>query len=238
MTASADVRIGSAALGAEDRRSCGPAAYATKDPGYFAGARADFIKLLPDNPNAAILEIGCGTGATGRLALQGGKAGRYVGVELFEAAAAQARRVLSDVIVGDIEKLEVELAPCTFDALILSEVLEHLVDPWTVVRRLAPLIRPGGKVLASSPNVAHRRVVLELLRGRFDLADQGVFDRTHMRWFTPTSYRAMFEAAGIAVTSVGPVTPFSTRTRILSRLTGGRFDHLFMVQIALIGHRR
>lgn len=214
------------------------AAYARKDPGYFAGARADFIARLPPQPDSSILEIGCGTGATGRLALAGGKAERYVGVELFEDAAAEARKYLTDVVVGNVEKLDLPFAPCSFDALILSEVLEHLIDPWSVVRRLAPLIRPGGMVLASSPNVTHWRVVAELLRGRFELADQGVFDRTHMRWFTPSSYRALFEAAGFAVDHVGPVTPFSPRTRTFSRLTGGRFDHAFMVQIAIVGHRR
>ncbi len=216
----------------------GAMAYASKAPVYFAGARADFIAQLPDNPNAAILEIGCGSGETGALALRGGKAARYVGVELFETAAVQARRRLTEVIVADVEKLELAFAPCSFDALLMSEVLEHLVDPWAVVRRLAPLLRPGGLVLASSPNVAHWRVVAGLARGRFELADQGVFDRTHMRWFTPASYRAMFEAAGFAVTQVRPVTPFSARTRALSRLSGGRLDHLLMVQIALTGHRR
>jgi SAM-dependent methyltransferase len=216
----------------------GAAAYARKTTAYFAGARADFVACLPAQHDASILEVGCGSGATGALALAGGKAARYVGVELFEDAAAEARRHLTNVVVGDIERLDLPFAPCTFDALILSEVLEHLVDPWAVVRRLALLVRPGGMVLASSPNVSHWRVVAELLRGRFELADQGVFDRTHMRWFTPSSYRAMFESAGFAVTSVGPLTPFSSRTRAISRLTGGRLDHAFMVQICLAGIRR
>lgn len=213
-------------------------AYATKTASYFAGARADFIARLPADPGAAVLEIGCGTGATGALALAGGKAGRYVGVELFPAAAAEAAQVLSDVLVGDVERLELPWAPASFDAVILSEVLEHLVDPWNVLARLAPLVRQGGLLLASSPNVAHWRVLRELLAGRFELADQGVMDRTHMRWFTPASYAAMAERAGFAVTRVGPVTPFSGRTRLLSRLTRGGLDHLFMVQIAIEARRR
>lgn len=214
------------------------AAYARKNPAYFAGARADFVACLPAQSDASILEIGCGSGATGRLALAAGKASRYVGIELFEDAAAEARRQLTEVIVGNVETLDLPFQPCAFDALILSEVLEHLVDPWAVVRRLAPFVRPGGMVLASSPNISHWRVVAELIRGRFELADQGVFDRTHMRWFTPASFQDLFEGAGFAVDYVGPVTPFSTRTRAISRLTRGRFDHAFMAQIALIGHRR
>ncbi len=211
--------------------------YAHKAVDYFAGARADFVAALPRSPNAAILEIGCGTGATGRLALSEGKAGRYAGVELFPSAAAEARKVLTEVVVGDIEQIALPWQPATFDAVILSEVLEHLVDPWRVVERLAPLVKSGGMVLASSPNVTHWRVVRELLAGRFELKDQGVFDRTHMRWFTPDSYRAMFEKAGFTVDHIGPVTPFAARTRLISKMTGGRLDHLCMVQIALRGHR-
>ena len=93
-------------------------------------------------------------------------------------------------------------------------------------------------MLASSPNISHWRVIRELINGRFNLADRGVFDRTHMRWFTPATFRAMFEQAGFAVDRVGPVTPFAARTRALSRCTGGRFDHLFMVQVSLAAHRR
>ncbi len=212
--------------------------YGRKAEAYFAGARSDFVARLNTGPSSSILEIGCGSGDTGALALAGGKAGRYVGVELFEQAATVARRRLSEVIVGDVERMALSFEPGSFDALILSEVLEHLVDPWLVMRRLAPFVKRGGTVLASSPNVAHWRVVRELLRGRFELADQGVFDRTHMRWFTPQTFRAMFEGAGFAVDEVGPVTSFSARTRAISSLTGGRFDHLFMVQIALAGHRR
>jgi len=214
------------------------AAYAGKPEAYFAGARADFVARLPSDPQSAILEIGCGSGETGALALAEGRCGRYAGVELTEAAAAKARSVLSEVVVGDVERLELPWQPASFDALILSEVLEHLVEPWTVLERVARLVRPGGTVLASSPNLAHWRVIAGLARGRFELADQGVFDRTHMRWFTPASFRAMFEQAGFEVPSVHPITPFSGRSRIISRLSGGRLDHLLMVQICVEGRRR
>jgi 2-polyprenyl-3-methyl-5-hydroxy-6-metoxy-1,4-benzoquinol methylase len=161
-----------------------------------------------------------------------------VGVELVESAAAKAREVLTEVIVGDIERLEPKWRPAAFDALILSEVLEHLVEPHATLERLSRFVRPGGLVLASSPNVAHWRVVRELVMGRFDLADQGVFDRTHLRWFTPNSFARLFRQAGFQVDRVGPVTPFSRRVELLSKASGGALDHLFMTQIALVGFKR
>jgi SAM-dependent methyltransferase len=213
-------------------------AYAAKAERYFVGARADFVARLPTNPAARVLEIGCGSGETGALALGAGKAGHYTGIELFEAAAHKARARLSDVIVGNAESLPLDFPKASFDGLILSEVLEHLIEPGRLLARLAPALKPGAMVLASSPNVSHWRVVREVIAGRFDLADQGVFDRTHMRWFTPSTYRALFEAAGYDVVATWPLTPFAARTRLLSRVTGGRLDHLFMAQICLEARRR
>lgn len=212
--------------------------YAGKPQSYFAGARADFIRRLPKDPTASVLEIGCGTGATGALALAQGRCGRYTGVELFEGAAEEARKVLSEVITGNIEALEFRWQPSTFDALIFSEVLEHLVEPGRIVRELARFVRPGGVVMASSPNISHWRVVRELIAGRFNLTDRGVFDRTHLRWFTPATFAQLFEDAGFRIEWVGPVTPFSARIQLLSHLTKGRSDHLFMTQIAVYGVRR
>jgi SAM-dependent methyltransferase len=223
------------ALGAELAPGGG---YEHKPHAYFTNPRSDFIARLPRDATAAILEVGCGSGATGALALARGRAGRYVGIELVESIAAEAREVLSEVLVGDVERMELPWRPAEFDALVLSEVLEHLVDPWATLHRLARVLRPGGVVLASSPNIAHWRVLGELIRGRFELADSGVFDRTHLRWFTPSSFAAMFERAGLRVERLGPVTRFSARTRALSRATVGRFDHLFMTQVSIEARKR
>ena len=212
--------------------------YAQKDAAYFNGARHDFVARLPQDAGAAILEVGCGTGATGVAAFAAGRAARYVGIEIDPASAESARAVLNEVLIGDVERLELPWQPATFDALILSEVLEHLVDPWAVLARLARVVRPGGMVLASSPNVAHWRLIRELVCGHFRLTDRGVLDRTHLRWFTPESFAAMFEGAGFTVERVGPVTPFAPRTARLCRMAGGHIDHLFMTQIALQARKR
>lgn len=213
-------------------------AYADKDPAYFSGARTDFVTCLPIDRTASILEIGCGDGATGVLALEQGRAGRYVGVELFPAAAEAARDKISEVIVGDVETLSFDWMPATFDALIMSEVMEHLREPGPVLDKLHTALRPGALVLASSPNVSHWRVLAKLLAGQFPQEDRGVFDRTHLRWFTPATYAALFESHGYSVEWVGAVTPASWRVRLFSKLTRGAFDHLFMTQIALVARRR
>ena len=206
--------------------------YAAKPRAYFDGARHDFIARLPDNPDGRILEIGCGSGLTGALAFGENKCSMYVGVELMADAADDARRRLTDVIVGNIEEMDLPYPDAHFDGLILSEVLEHLIDPWAVMAKVRQQLKPGAIVLASSPNVSHWRVIGHLLGGRFDLEDQGVMDRTHLRWFTPKTYAGLFEASGYAVDDVWPLVPLTFRQKIYAALAGGR-DHLFMRQICI-----
>jgi 2-polyprenyl-3-methyl-5-hydroxy-6-metoxy-1,4-benzoquinol methylase len=212
-------------------------AYRSKSDQYFDGARADMISYLPDDPYAKLLEIGCGFGGTGALALAQGKCNEYVGIEISESAAAIAREKLSTVVVGNVETIELPWPEESFNGLIISEVLEHLVDPLRTLKRVAPYLRPGAVVMASSPNISQYKVIRSLIFGRWELTQSGVMDRTHLRWFTPLSYRAMFEEAGFTIDWVKPVTPFSMRTRVIDRLTLGRFSHLFIRQIMIFARK-
>ena len=211
--------------------------YETKPTSYFNGARVDFVNLLPHNPTAKILEIGCGFGVTGALALSEQRCGEYIGIEISDKAAAEAEKMLSKVIKGNVETLNLQFPDAHFDAAILSEVLEHLVDPWKLILRLAPLIRGGGLIMASSPNISHYRVISMLLRGKWNLANSGVMDRTHLRWFTPDSFEQMFEAAGFQIISLGQVAPITWKSKFANALTLNLFKHLFVVQIKLVAQK-
>jgi 2-polyprenyl-3-methyl-5-hydroxy-6-metoxy-1,4-benzoquinol methylase len=213
------------------------ALYAGRRTQYFAGARKPFVDALPDNPRGRILEIGCGNGDTSAYAKQAGKCGWACGVELCVEPAEAAKTKLDRVLVGNVEQIDFEIAEGSLDAVLMSEVLEHLVDPWAVVRRLFPLLRSGGIVMAGSPNVAHRRVIWGLIRGDWNYEPEGVMDRTHLRWFTPRTYRRMFEEAGFVVDEVGPASAPRLRSRVLNALTFGASSHLFMTQIVLRAHK-
>ncbi len=205
--------------------------YTDKLPDYYTGARADMVAALPLNAQAAILELGCGDGTTGALAIAAGKASTYVGIELDPNAATLAHTRITDVLCGDVDALDLSGHIARYDALIASEVLEHLIDPRATLARLVDCLKPGALVLASSPNISHWRVVLALIKGEFELTETGVMDRSHLRWFTPESYSALLRSAGLEIVSVTPITPPSARTRWINRLTSNRFEHLFMTQI-------
>ncbi|MGA8620114.1 MAG: class I SAM-dependent methyltransferase [Candidatus Sulfotelmatobacter sp.] len=142
----------------------GPQAYSAKNPVYFAGARSDYVAARPNNRQARILEVGCGEGGTGSLALLEGKCGTCCGVELCESAAAKAKDRITEVLVGNIEEMELPWPPEFFDALILSEVLEHLVDPWSALRKLRSLMKRDARVFASSRNISNHKVIRMLIR--------------------------------------------------------------------------
>ena len=195
------------------------------------------MQELPYNSSARLLEVGCGNGKTAYLARIEGKCGWCCGIELCDEPAAEARKRLDQVIVGNVEHMALELSEASFDILILSEVLEHLVNPGAVLQKLLHFLKPGAIVLAGSPNVCHRSVVRMLLAGRWEYAHSGIMDTTHLRWFTAHSYRALFEENGYIVDHVGPANPLRRKARLVNALLFNRWEHLFYTQIYLRGHK-
>ena len=208
--------------------------YDAKAASYFANARRDWVGPMAPDPRRVVLELGCGNGATGALALRQGKCGAWVGIERQGAAATEAARVLSEVLVGDVDALDIPYAEASFDLLVLGEVLEHLPDPEATLRRLAALVKPGGEVLASTPNISHWRVIAGLLAGRFDYEAEGVMDRTHLKWFTPRSLKRAFEQAGLTQVRVRPLGWTPRSQALIAALP---MSHLLWRQIEARGVR-
>jgi len=147
-----------------------------------------------------VLDLGCASGALG-AALRA-RGAYVVGVENDPEYAARARERLDQVVEADLEALDpVPLG--RFDVLVAGDVLEHLQDPWTVLRRFAGIVEPDGTVVVSLPNVRHWETIFAIaVQGRFPRRNEGVFDRTHLRWFTLHDAWSLVEQAGLRVEEV------------------------------------
>jgi 2-polyprenyl-3-methyl-5-hydroxy-6-metoxy-1,4-benzoquinol methylase len=169
------------------------------EPNARNNPRTIIARWVPEG--ARVLEVGPGDGVVGSW-LTANKRCQVIGVEYVPEAAQAAAATFARMIVGSIEDAGVqaqvrESGP--YDAIIFADVLEHLVDPWSVLRDLRPLLNPGGRVLLSVPNIAHWTARANLLRGRFDYTDGYLMDRTHLRWFTWKSARALAQSCGYRI---------------------------------------
>jgi SAM-dependent methyltransferase len=153
-----------------------------------------------------IVEVGCSTGALARAYRKTYPESHYVGVEIDPDYADAARKICSEVHVGDVETMPDALFSEIFvgDCVIFGDTLEHLRDPWRVLRRIRPLLPPGGKILACLPNAQHWSVQLRLACGLFQYEDAGLLDRTHLRWFTRITALELFQTSGYRVVAGRP----------------------------------
>ncbi len=195
----------------------------------YEAARPEILALVPPGARR-VLDLGCASGALG-AALKARSAGEVevVGVERDPAYAADARERLDRVIEGDLDTLE---APGLgrFDCLVAADVLEHLVDPWAALGRFAALLDPGCRAIVSLPNVRYWETFWALgVRGTWPRRPEGVFDATHLRWFTLRDAHALLGGAGLEVELVDRrmrmrrhASPWDRLARPLAPVPGAR----------------
>lgn len=153
-----------------------------------------------DGAPRRVLELGCAAGMLGKTLKERFPDAHVTGIEAGKAAAALAATRIDRVIAERIER--VDFAACgfaagEFDTVLAGDVLEHLVDPWGALLAVRPYLAPGGQVVASIPNVRNLQVVQSLvLDGRWQYAERGLLDVTHLRFFTFEEIRAMLAQTG------------------------------------------
>ncbi|HEV2821442.1 MAG TPA: class I SAM-dependent methyltransferase [Solirubrobacteraceae bacterium] len=154
------------------------------------------LEAVPDG--AHVLDVGCATGyVAAELKTRGCT---VIGFEQDRASAELAKDHCVDVIVGDLEREDArESLPRGHDIVLFGDVLEHLRDPLPVLAWAQTRLASGGRVVVSLPNIAVWFARQAVARGKFPYADSGVFDRTHLRFFTRDTARALAEQAGYAI---------------------------------------
>lgn len=168
--------------------------------GYFSTARREILPLLPRTASR-VLEIGCGDGATLALLKDLGVAEWVFGIDIFEKNIEAAKAAGVDrALKANVEDFEPDLPEGSMDVILCLDVLEHLVDPWSVVRRLSKYVKPGGVLIASIPNAQNAKVVVPLtFFGQLEYKDSGILDRTHLRFFTKRTAMSLVSTGGLVV---------------------------------------
>lgn len=205
----------------------------------YETARPDIQALVPEGARS-VLDVGCASGALG-AALKARGVVRVAGIELDAGLAADARERLDHVVEGDVAEVLAEPGELgSFDCVIAADVLEHLADPWTALRAAASTLEPGGAVVVSLPNVRNFETFWSVgVRGRWPRHEHGVFDRTHLNWFTLADARDLLEQAGLEVRHTEPRFPFTGwRLRVAHALAPVGLGPFLASQYLLVGRRR
>jgi len=170
----------------------------------YIGLRNDTIKFVDGNGNT-ILDIGCATGTTGKYLIDNSIADKVYGIENDEYMANQAKEHYTEVIIGDVERMNLEkhYGNISFDYIILGDILEHLLDPWILLSTLRNLLSPNGKIIISIPNFQHIDVLIHVfIKGYYPYNQRGIFDKTHIRFFTLKNILELADKSSLEITKI------------------------------------
>lgn len=174
--------------------------YNNKPDGYYKNIRHEMLAFLPSDAKR-VLDVGCGVGAFAN-AIKTKYEAEVWGIELMPDAAREATKVLDKVFVGPCEEFIEQLPDDFFDVIYFNDVLEHLVDPYSILEIIKNKLSKNGVVISSIPNVRYYRVFREIyFKEDFKYREDGVMDKTHLRFFTKKSIQRMYEDIGFEVIS-------------------------------------
>lgn len=200
---------------------------------YYNLVRQEMFKYIPSQA-FKILEIGCGEGNFGAELKK--KKIEVWGVEYAPDQAALAEKKLDRVIAGDVATIIDSLPDNYFDVVVCNDVLEHLIDPYTVLDKLKDKLTEKGVVVSSIPNIRFFRNLFDYFFNKnWDYTDNGIMDKTHYRFFTVNSIRKMYENLGYEIVRMEGINPSkSIRPFIWNIFFLGAFWDIKYLQFATV----
>lgn len=169
-----------------------------------------------------VLDLGCNTGMLGKVLF---KRNILDGVDINSKALLRAKpyyRHLYQIDLSNADNLNIK---GKYDYIVLSDILEHLPRPDTLLKKIRRLLNKNGVIICSLPNIARLEIRLQLLFGKFDYTKSGILNSDHLRFFTRKSAQELLNDSGFQVIKIIP-TGFAHRLNIFSSLTAFQFVYL------------
>lgn len=181
------------------------------------GNRQEMLKYIPQKASC-LLEVGCGYGNFGEL-LKKNRSVEVWGIEVNQKAAEIAKHKLDKVICNDFSQAKnLNLPTKHFDCIVFNDVLEHMIDPYSVLLESKDLLTEEGVVITSIPNVRYLSNVYNfLILQDWQYQDCGILDRTHLRFFTKKSMIKMFFDLGYTIDLIEGINSFFSLSTLQRR---------------------
>lgn len=187
----------------------------------------------------SLLDVGCGHG--GLLKAARHRVPVTVGLDLEPLAAGQAQAACLGAVVGDVDDGGLPFRDQSFQIVTCLDVVEHVFDPISLLKEIHRVLRPGGWLLLSTPNIRYWRHLRGILLGRFPRTsiDEAGYDGGHIHYFTSADlFESMSQVGtwGLECRGIFGVKLF--KHRLLATLLGRVFEREFLAPGILIKARK
>jgi len=201
---------------------------------YYTQNRSEMIEFVPKSAKF-ILDVGCGAGIFAKQLKKNINA-QVWGIEMNETAANCAKQILDHVLIGNAVKIIQKLPDNYFDCVIMNDILEHLIDPYDFLLQVKSKLTTDGVVVCSIPNVRYLPNLINLfIKKQWQYEDQGILDKTHLRFFTRKSIVSTFEDLGFEILKLKGINPIqSWKFKFLNFIFLGQLADTKYMQFAVI----
>ncbi len=183
---------------------------AIKTDGYYIQNRHEMLKFIPVDA-AKILDVGCGEGKFSFQLKQRSNTEIW-GIELDNISGEIAKTRLDNVLIGNLNGIIPTLPENYFDCIIFNDILEHLEDPYNTLLNIKSKLSQNGVVVSSIPNVRYISNLKKLLFDKdWHYEDEGILDKTHLRFFTQKSIINMFDTLGFEILQMEGINPSKSK---------------------------
>jgi 2-polyprenyl-3-methyl-5-hydroxy-6-metoxy-1,4-benzoquinol methylase len=207
--------------------------YEEKPINYYGNIRYDALEYFPKFSDR-VLEIGCGTGETLKYLKSNNRCNWIGGVDIYKLR--NEIDFLDYFQHGSVDNEDININEKSIDVILCLDVLEHLVDPWSVIKKISKLLKKDGIIIISLPNIQHYSISIPLLfAGKWSYQESGIMDKTHLRFFSRQTAQGLINSANLRLLSLQPAfLSLGGKVKIINSLTFGLFSNLLTYQYILV----